>query len=98
MNIQSGVKGMILAAEGEAFNQENVMLVGGVTIVIMDEAHKSRNSVHPGADKMYYDLRDMLSIKGLRANYNNQRYLNGSGKASPWTSSQSYLEEGIGTI
>ncbi|GKC07575.1 putative reverse transcriptase domain-containing protein [Tanacetum coccineum] len=25
----------------------------------MDEAHKSRYSVHPGADKMYYDLRDM---------------------------------------
>ncbi|GKA93498.1 retrotransposon protein, putative, ty3-gypsy subclass, partial [Tanacetum coccineum] len=27
--------------------------------VIMDEAHKSRYSVHPGEDKMYYDLRDM---------------------------------------
>ncbi|GJY71443.1 putative reverse transcriptase domain-containing protein [Tanacetum coccineum] len=25
----------------------------------MDEAHKMRYSVHPGADKMYYDLRDM---------------------------------------
>ncbi|GJX93866.1 putative reverse transcriptase domain-containing protein [Tanacetum coccineum] len=25
----------------------------------MDEAHKSKYSVHPGADKMYYDLRDM---------------------------------------
>ncbi|GJR30588.1 putative reverse transcriptase domain-containing protein [Tanacetum coccineum] len=25
----------------------------------MDEAHKSRYSVHPGEDKMYYDLRDM---------------------------------------
>ncbi|GJV39965.1 putative reverse transcriptase domain-containing protein [Tanacetum coccineum] len=25
----------------------------------MNEAHKSRYSVHPGADKMYYDLRDM---------------------------------------
>ncbi|GJT55322.1 putative reverse transcriptase domain-containing protein [Tanacetum coccineum] len=25
----------------------------------MDEAHKSRYSIHPGADKMYYDLRDM---------------------------------------
>ncbi|GJR06925.1 putative reverse transcriptase domain-containing protein [Tanacetum coccineum] len=24
----------------------------------MDEAHKSKYSVHPGADKMYYDLRD----------------------------------------
>ncbi|GKA09766.1 putative reverse transcriptase domain-containing protein [Tanacetum coccineum] len=25
----------------------------------MDEAHKSKYFVHPGADKMYYDLRDM---------------------------------------
>ncbi|GJY20790.1 reverse transcriptase domain-containing protein [Tanacetum coccineum] len=87
MTIQSGVKGMILAAQGEAFNQENVLaerlhgldqqmerkgdgslyfmdrmwvpLVGGVRTVIMDEAHKSMYSIHPGADKMYYDLRDM---------------------------------------
>ncbi|GJY29712.1 putative reverse transcriptase domain-containing protein [Tanacetum coccineum] len=27
----------------------------------MDEAHKSKYSVHPGADKMYYDLRDRPS-------------------------------------
>ncbi|GJX46078.1 putative reverse transcriptase domain-containing protein [Tanacetum coccineum] len=27
----------------------------------MDEAHKSKYSVHPRADKMYYDLRDRLS-------------------------------------
>ncbi|GJS42479.1 putative reverse transcriptase domain-containing protein [Tanacetum coccineum] len=33
-----------------------VPLVGGVRTVIMDEAHKSRYSVHPRADKMYYDL------------------------------------------
>ncbi|GJY44221.1 putative nucleotidyltransferase, ribonuclease H [Tanacetum coccineum] len=57
-----------------------VPLEGGVRTVIMDETHKSKYSVHPGADKMYYDLRDMLSIKGLQAYYNNQRYLNGSGK------------------
>ncbi|GJX79723.1 putative reverse transcriptase domain-containing protein [Tanacetum coccineum] len=29
-----------------------------VRTLIMDEAHKSKYSVHPGADKMYYDLRD----------------------------------------
>ncbi|GJW31826.1 putative reverse transcriptase domain-containing protein [Tanacetum coccineum] len=94
MTIQSGVKGMILAAQGEAFNQKNVLverlhgldqqmerkgdeslyfmdriwvsLVGGVRIVIMDEAHKSRYSVHPGADKMYYDLRDMYWWPGMK--------------------------------
>ncbi|GJW73097.1 putative reverse transcriptase domain-containing protein [Tanacetum coccineum] len=69
MTIQSGVKGMILVAQGEAFNQENVLaerLHGGVRTVIMDEAHKSRYSVHPGADKMYYDLRDMYWWPGIK--------------------------------
>ncbi|GJX97642.1 putative reverse transcriptase domain-containing protein [Tanacetum coccineum] len=27
--------------------------------LIMDEAHTSKYSVHSGADKMYYDLRDL---------------------------------------
>ncbi|GKE90948.1 putative reverse transcriptase domain-containing protein, partial [Tanacetum coccineum] len=36
-----------------------VLLTGNVRTLIMDEAHKSRYYVHPGADKMYYDLRDM---------------------------------------
>ncbi|GJT46740.1 putative reverse transcriptase domain-containing protein [Tanacetum coccineum] len=35
-----------------------VPLKGQVRTLIMDEAHKSKYSVHPGADKMYYDLRD----------------------------------------
>ncbi|GKE43339.1 putative nucleotidyltransferase, ribonuclease H, partial [Tanacetum coccineum] len=69
MTIQSGVKGMILAAQSEMERKGDgslyiidriwVPLVGGVRTVIMDEAHKSRYYVHPGADKMYYDLRDM---------------------------------------
>ncbi|GJV90680.1 putative reverse transcriptase domain-containing protein [Tanacetum coccineum] len=94
MTIESGVKGMILATQGEVFDQKNVMderlhgldqqmerkgdgslyfmdriwvlLVGGVRTVIMDEAHKSRYSVHPGADKMYYDLRDMYWWPGMK--------------------------------
>ncbi|GKF31222.1 putative reverse transcriptase domain-containing protein, partial [Tanacetum coccineum] len=36
-----------------------VPLTGEVRTLIMNEAHKSRYSVHPGADKMYYDLKDM---------------------------------------
>ncbi|GKD82839.1 hypothetical protein Tco_1349678, partial [Tanacetum coccineum] len=36
-----------------------VPLVGGVRTMIMDEAHKTRYSVHLGANKMYHDLRDM---------------------------------------
>nr|GEU36879.1 putative reverse transcriptase domain, ribonuclease H-like domain, aspartic peptidase domain protein [Tanacetum cinerariifolium] len=38
-----------------------VPLKGDVKTLIMDEAHKSKYAVHPGADKMYYDLRDMTS-------------------------------------
>ncbi|GKA88759.1 putative reverse transcriptase domain-containing protein [Tanacetum coccineum] len=36
-----------------------VLLKDDVRTLITDEAHKSRYSVHPGADKMYHDLRDM---------------------------------------
>ncbi|GKE57602.1 putative reverse transcriptase domain-containing protein [Tanacetum coccineum] len=36
-----------------------VPLTGDVRTLIMEEAHKSKYLVHPGADKMYYDLRDM---------------------------------------
>ncbi|GKC56126.1 putative reverse transcriptase domain-containing protein [Tanacetum coccineum] len=32
----------------------------------MDEAHKSKYSVHPGADKMYYDLRDRYWWSGMK--------------------------------
>ncbi|GKB94664.1 putative reverse transcriptase domain-containing protein [Tanacetum coccineum] len=46
MTIQPGLRGMILAAQG------------GVRTIIMDEAHKTKYSIHPRADKMYHDLRD----------------------------------------
>ncbi|GKB22394.1 putative reverse transcriptase domain-containing protein [Tanacetum coccineum] len=39
-------------------------LVGGMRTVIMDETHKY--SVHPEADKMYYDLRDMYWWPGMK--------------------------------
>ncbi|GJW88610.1 putative reverse transcriptase domain-containing protein [Tanacetum coccineum] len=40
--------------------------VGGVRKLIMDEAHTSRYSVYPGADKMYYDLRDLYWWHGMK--------------------------------
>nr|GEV22257.1 putative reverse transcriptase domain-containing protein [Tanacetum cinerariifolium] len=43
-----------------------VPLTGVVRTLIMDEAHKSRYSVHPRADKMYYDLRDMYWWPGMK--------------------------------
>ncbi|GJV53647.1 hypothetical protein Tco_1449388 [Tanacetum coccineum] len=50
MTIQFGVRGMILAAQSKAFKQENVCA---------ERLHGSKYSVHPRADKMYHDLRDM---------------------------------------
>ncbi|GKC35607.1 putative reverse transcriptase domain-containing protein [Tanacetum coccineum] len=43
-----------------------VPLVGDVRTKIMDEAYKTRYSVHPRADKMYYDLRDMYWWPGMK--------------------------------
>ncbi|GJS29753.1 hypothetical protein Tco_0490373 [Tanacetum coccineum] len=68
MTIQYGVRGMILTAQSEAFNE-------------MDEAHASRNLVHPGADKKYYNLGDIL------------RYLSENGKESPWILSINFQDQ-----
>ncbi|GJX23248.1 putative reverse transcriptase domain-containing protein [Tanacetum coccineum] len=43
-----------------------VPLKGEVRTLIMDEAHKSKYSVHPRADKMYYDLRDRYWWPGMK--------------------------------
>ncbi|GJT29687.1 putative reverse transcriptase domain-containing protein [Tanacetum coccineum] len=40
--------------------------VGGVRKLIMDEAHTSRYSIQPGADKMYHDLRDLYWWPGMK--------------------------------
>nr|GEW48679.1 putative reverse transcriptase domain-containing protein [Tanacetum cinerariifolium] len=40
--------------------------VSGVRKLIMDEAHTSRYSIHPGADKMYYDLRELYWCPGMK--------------------------------
>ncbi|GKB85906.1 putative reverse transcriptase domain-containing protein [Tanacetum coccineum] len=56
MTLQSSIKDRILAAQKE----------GDVRTLIMDEAHKSKYYVHPGADKMYYDLRDRYWWPGMK--------------------------------
>ncbi|GKB94532.1 putative reverse transcriptase domain-containing protein [Tanacetum coccineum] len=50
----------------ERVKPKHVPLVGGVRTIIMDEAHKTRYFVHPGADKMYHDLRDMYWWPGMK--------------------------------
>ncbi|GJS22147.1 putative reverse transcriptase domain-containing protein [Tanacetum coccineum] len=42
--------------------------VGGIRKLILYEAHTSKYSVHPGVDKMYYDLRDLYWWLGMRRN------------------------------
>ncbi|GJU48650.1 putative reverse transcriptase domain-containing protein, partial [Tanacetum coccineum] len=36
-----------------------VPVYGNLKTLIMDEAHATKYSIHPGADKMYYDLQDL---------------------------------------
>src|SRR3990170_8151867 len=43
-----------------------IPLFGGLRELIMDEAHQSRYSIHPGADKMYQDLRDLFWWPGMK--------------------------------
>nr|GEX34164.1 protein REVEILLE 6 isoform X2 [Tanacetum cinerariifolium] len=43
-----------------------VPLVGDVRMLILNEAHKSMYYVHPSADKMYHDLRDMYWWPGIK--------------------------------
>ncbi|GJR20057.1 putative reverse transcriptase domain-containing protein [Tanacetum coccineum] len=59
--LQKGLDEMIeLRNDGALYYLDRIWvpLKGDVRTLIMDEAHKSKYYVHPGADKMYYDLRD----------------------------------------
>ncbi|GJU63229.1 reverse transcriptase domain-containing protein, partial [Tanacetum coccineum] len=48
------------------FDRIWIPLVGGVRKLIMYEAHTSRYSIHPGTDKMYYDLKDLYWWPGMK--------------------------------
>ncbi|GJT11988.1 putative ribonuclease H-like domain-containing protein [Tanacetum coccineum] len=58
---QSEVKRMILAAQSEAFKEENALaeMLRGLDQQMEKKAYATRYSIHPGLDKMYYDLRVM---------------------------------------
>ncbi|GKC58836.1 putative reverse transcriptase domain-containing protein [Tanacetum coccineum] len=43
-----------------------IPLKGDVRTLIMDETHNSKYFIHPGADKMYYDLRDRYWSPGMK--------------------------------
>ncbi|GKA37139.1 putative reverse transcriptase domain-containing protein [Tanacetum coccineum] len=48
------------------FDQIWIPSVGGVRKLTLDEAHTTRYSVHPGVDKMYYDLRNLYWWPGMK--------------------------------
>ncbi|GJR63442.1 putative reverse transcriptase domain-containing protein [Tanacetum coccineum] len=66
MTLQSSIKDRILAARRRLWTSPRDYKKGEVRTLIMDEAHKSKYSVHPGADKMYYDLRDRYWWPGMK--------------------------------
>nr|GEW63783.1 hypothetical protein [Tanacetum cinerariifolium] len=62
--LQKGLDEMVELRNDGALCYPNriwVLLKGDVRTLIIEEAHKSKYFVHPGADKMYYDLRDRTS-------------------------------------
>ncbi|GJR43443.1 putative reverse transcriptase domain-containing protein [Tanacetum coccineum] len=62
LRLQKGLDEMIeQRSDGTSYYLDRIWvpLKGEERTLIMDEAHKLKYFVHPGADKMYYDLRDM---------------------------------------
>ncbi|GKF36041.1 hypothetical protein Tco_0112799 [Tanacetum coccineum] len=80
--ILSSIKDRILVAQKEVVDEFAGLQKGEVRTLIIDEAHKLKYSVHPGADKIYSDLRDRLrlSIKGHLACSSNLRFPYGNRK------------------
>ncbi|GJY03401.1 putative nucleotidyltransferase, ribonuclease H [Tanacetum coccineum] len=69
VGLQKGLDEMIkLRNAGALYYLDRIWvpLKGDVRTLIMDEAYKSKYSVHPGADKMYYDLRDKHWWPGMK--------------------------------
>ncbi|GKA61833.1 putative reverse transcriptase domain-containing protein, partial [Tanacetum coccineum] len=69
VGLQRGIDEMIELRNDEALYYLDriwVPLKGDLRNLIMDEAHKSKYSVHPRAYKMYYDLRDRYWWPGMK--------------------------------
>ncbi|GJU72183.1 putative reverse transcriptase domain-containing protein [Tanacetum coccineum] len=69
VGLQKGIDEMIeLRNDGVLYYLDRIWvhLKGDVRTLIMDEAHKLKYSVHPRADKMYYDLRDRYWWSGMK--------------------------------
>ncbi|KAF5807867.1 putative nucleotidyltransferase, Ribonuclease H [Helianthus annuus] len=58
--LRGALKYMVPNEEGALYFKKRIWvpLYGGIREVILNEAHKSRYSIHPGSDKMYQDLKE----------------------------------------
>ncbi|GJU10241.1 putative reverse transcriptase domain-containing protein [Tanacetum coccineum] len=69
-----------------------VPLKGDVRTLIMDEAHKLKYSVHPGDDKMYYDLRDRYWWPGMKKDAEVYRWVLEDSRDNTWTNEEMFWE------
>ncbi|GKG15361.1 putative reverse transcriptase domain-containing protein, partial [Tanacetum coccineum] len=55
-------------SDGALYNLDRIWvpLKGNVRTLIMDKAYKSKYFVHPGANKMHYDLKDRYWYPGMK--------------------------------
>ncbi|KAI3776082.1 hypothetical protein L1987_45843 [Smallanthus sonchifolius] len=79
LTIHTGLPEQIRNAQLEALKEENLTLeatrvYGNLRELVMDEALKSRYSVHSGSDKMYHDLK-IETLDSLHASSNPYRNL-----------------------
>ncbi|XP_060183063.1 uncharacterized protein LOC132613018 [Lycium barbarum] len=63
-----GVKSFSIDGEGvlRCHGRLCIPMVGNMKQLILEEAHSSRYSIHPGATKMYQDLRGLYWWKGMK--------------------------------
>ncbi|GKB26146.1 putative reverse transcriptase domain-containing protein [Tanacetum coccineum] len=67
--LKRGLDEMIeLRSDGALYYLDRIWvpLKGDLRTLIMDEAYKSKYFIHPGAEKMYYDLRDRYWWPGMK--------------------------------
>nr|GFA38162.1 reverse transcriptase domain-containing protein [Tanacetum cinerariifolium] len=70
MTVYTNLPEKILEAQIEAMKEKNVKaenLGRGIKDMIMHESHKSKNSIHPGSDKMYQDLKKLYWWPNMKA-------------------------------
>nr|XP_043638737.1 uncharacterized protein LOC122609859 [Erigeron canadensis] len=56
-------------ADGVRYFSDRIWLpnYGNLRELVMDESHKSRYSIHPGADKMYHGIKDLYWWPNMKA-------------------------------